>query len=133
MILASWLSSQKNADGWPPVATQNLPPSACRPVPDTEEPPDGGPPSIRRWNLPKPAPDSTSLSRDPQGPLQATTRSHYLAVTLSAPPQAAAQRVTLLFRPTVHLQTGPYIGPPDADLAAMAGVPTVTAVAEGGE
>lgn len=42
---------QKRADGRPPVAAKNLRVPAAAPSPETEEPPDGGPPSIRRWNL----------------------------------------------------------------------------------
>jgi hypothetical protein len=43
--------SQKSAGGWPLVAPKNLRVPAAAMSPQTEEPPAGGPSSIRRWNL----------------------------------------------------------------------------------
>lgn len=42
---------QKTASGRPPVATKNLRAPRCTRARQTEEPPSGGPPSIRGWNL----------------------------------------------------------------------------------
>jgi len=51
MTLPSTTISQKSASGRPPVAHQNLRRWPAAPLAQTEEPPCGGPPSIRTWNL----------------------------------------------------------------------------------
>jgi len=99
MIRAPSSSIQEAASGWPPVAPKNL--RMCPSVGVSLKQENRRVAAPRRsidGTCEKPPTDRISLPRWPSEPF----------VPVPVPVEAAAERVPLLSRQTVHLQTGAY-------------------------